>query len=143
MSRVDINTVLDRLHGEQLLTDRRMADTILAEMALVQPWYVRSMVGFGAWVASLMLIGFVAGLGLVECAVTIDELWPRPHHLGEKAVGGEGRGREGHSSAPTCTPPHRSRSCGRIVSIPLPPDHPSDPTLLRDPLGAHSVAQST
>ncbi len=64
MSKVDINAVLDRLHGERLLTDRTMADTILAEMALVQPWYVRTMVGFGAWLASLMLIGFFTGIGI-------------------------------------------------------------------------------
>ena len=29
-----------------------------------QPWYIRAMVGFGAWLASLLLIGFVAGFSL-------------------------------------------------------------------------------
>jgi hypothetical protein len=34
-------------------------------MSEVQPWYVRTMVGFGAWLASLLLIGFVASIGTI------------------------------------------------------------------------------
>ncbi len=29
-----------------------------------QPWYIRAMVGFGAWLASLLLIGFITGLSI-------------------------------------------------------------------------------
>jgi hypothetical protein len=36
------------------------------DAAADQPWYLRAMVGLGAWLASLLLIGFVGGLGLVN-----------------------------------------------------------------------------
>ena len=39
-------------------------DRILDAMTDVQPWYVGTMIGFGAWLASLLLIGFVAGIGI-------------------------------------------------------------------------------
>jgi len=65
-NRASLRQVVDTLAAEQLIDPdqaRRAAD--LAEtMSAVQPWFVRAMVGFGAWLASLMLVGFVATLGL-------------------------------------------------------------------------------
>lgn len=43
------------------------ADTVqqaIDALANVQPWYVRAMVGFGAWLASLLLIGFATSIGI-------------------------------------------------------------------------------
>ena len=38
-------------------------EAAIGRMAGIQPWYVRTMVGFGAWLASLLLIGFVGSIG--------------------------------------------------------------------------------
>lgn len=64
-SNVSLQDVLDRLGAENLLPDATAdrAATVIGNMSAVQPWYVRTMVGFGAWLASLLLIGFVAGIG--------------------------------------------------------------------------------
>jgi len=43
-------------------TNAQHAKLMLQEKAAVQPWYVRTMVGFGAWLASLLLVGFFVGL---------------------------------------------------------------------------------
>jgi len=59
-----LGKVLDRLHAEGHIGNRALAEKMLARIESVQPWYVRTMVGFGAWLASLMLIGFVVGLSL-------------------------------------------------------------------------------
>jgi len=63
--RVPLATVVDALIAEGLVqTDRQDVASALDAMASVPPWYVRGMVGFGAWLASLLLIGFVAALGI-------------------------------------------------------------------------------
>ena len=43
---------------------REAGEPRLARLDDDTPWYVRAMVGFGAWVASLLLIGFVASFSL-------------------------------------------------------------------------------
>jgi len=62
-----------RLTLEQLLAALREEHLIAADADPLasdsqrpepQPWYIRAMVGFGAWVASLLLIGFIAGLSI-------------------------------------------------------------------------------
>ncbi len=62
-----------RLTLEQLLAALREENLIPADADPLdtgsprpeqQPWYIRAMVGFGAWVASLLLIGFVTGLSV-------------------------------------------------------------------------------
>ncbi len=65
MTHVDVGMILERLHDEGLLPDRARANELMVGMDVVQPWYVRTMVGFGAWLASLMLMGFVVGLGTI------------------------------------------------------------------------------
>ena len=43
------------------------ADTVqraIDAIADVQPWYVRTMIGFGAWLASLLLISFATSIGI-------------------------------------------------------------------------------
>ncbi|MDZ7645453.1 MAG: DUF4401 domain-containing protein [Woeseiaceae bacterium] len=67
MSRpASLEAVLDGLQAEERLTGPAVADgrALIERLHGVQPWYVRTMVGFGAWLASLLLIGFVAGFGL-------------------------------------------------------------------------------
>jgi hypothetical protein len=64
MSRPDIGDVLDQLHSEGLLPGPVDAEALLSRMELTQPWYVRAMVGFGAWFASLMLISFIVGMSV-------------------------------------------------------------------------------
>ncbi|MDN5782398.1 MAG: DUF4401 domain-containing protein, partial [Luteimonas sp.] len=41
------------------------AEALLDRLQDTQPWYVRSMVGIGAWLASLLLIGFVASMSVL------------------------------------------------------------------------------
>jgi len=41
------------------------AQTALAELEHQQPWYVRAMVGVGAWLASLLLVTFIGGVNLL------------------------------------------------------------------------------
>lgn len=67
MSRVSLEQVVEELRAERLLPDdaAAKADALLGQLRAVQPWYVRAMVGFGAWLASLLLIGSVAGLGIL------------------------------------------------------------------------------
>jgi hypothetical protein len=40
------------------------AEAFVESRTFLQPWYIRTMVGFGAWLASLLLIGFVAGFAI-------------------------------------------------------------------------------
>jgi hypothetical protein len=47
------------------------AGALIEQLRSAQPWYVRTMVGFGAWLASLFLIGFVAGLGMAVGGLTV------------------------------------------------------------------------
>ncbi len=69
MSRVDVSLqdVLNGLQDEGLLPDATAdrATDLIENMHSIQPWYIRTMVGFGAWLASLLLIGFVASIGFV------------------------------------------------------------------------------
>ena len=61
--RVFLEDIVATLRTEGLLDDEAIesASQRIASMSEVQPWYIRAMVGFGAWLASLLLIGFVAG----------------------------------------------------------------------------------
>lgn len=54
--------VIDQLAAEQLLAgdDLQSAIAYVEDRPVQQPWYIRTMVGFGAWLASLLLIGFVS-----------------------------------------------------------------------------------
>jgi hypothetical protein len=67
MSResVSLQQVVDGLQAEGLLSEDAQARSaaFLSAIADVQPWYIRTMVGFGAWLASLLLIGFVSSIG--------------------------------------------------------------------------------
>jgi hypothetical protein len=60
-----LQQVVDGLRSEGLLPEDS-EDTIaefFEKLRDTQPWYIRTMVGFGAWLASLLLIGFVASIG--------------------------------------------------------------------------------
>jgi len=63
---VSLEDVINGLRSENLLTDGAAdrASGLIATMHAVQPWFIRAMVGFGAWLASLLLISFVVGLSL-------------------------------------------------------------------------------
>ena len=65
-ANVSLEDVLTGLRSENLVPveagDR--AASLIDSMHAVQPWFIRVMVGFGAWLASLLLIGFVVGLSL-------------------------------------------------------------------------------
>ena len=64
-AKVSLQEVVDGLRAEDLLPDEAADRTtaVIANMHAVQPWYIRTMVGFGAWLASLLLIGFVGSFG--------------------------------------------------------------------------------
>lgn len=64
--KTTLDDVIDRLAAEGLISAElhTEAETYLAHRRAIQPWYIRAMVGFGAWLASLLLIGFVAGLSI-------------------------------------------------------------------------------
>lgn len=57
-----VETLRNEGHLDSALVEA--AEPRLARLDDATPWYVRAMVGFGAWVASLLLIGFVAGFSL-------------------------------------------------------------------------------
>ena len=65
---VSLQALVDGLSAEGLLPE--VADKELTrfmhQLQEVQPWYIRTMVGFGAWLASLLLIGFVGSIGLAN-----------------------------------------------------------------------------
>ncbi len=65
-AKITLEDVVAGLQEEGLLADEQMdrSKSVLATMQSVQPWFIRVMVGFGAWLASLLLIGFVGGLSL-------------------------------------------------------------------------------
>lgn len=65
--------LLDALQAEGLLegSATARAAALLDRLGDAQPWYVRTMVGLGAWLASLLLIGFVAGFGLALGASSV------------------------------------------------------------------------
>lgn len=62
-----LDDVLTALAAERLLPDdwRASATEALAQLETTPPWYVRFMVGAGAWLASLLLIVFVTGINLL------------------------------------------------------------------------------
>ncbi len=62
--KVTLSDVLDGLVESHKITQETAgrAKLMLQRKAAVQPSYVRAMVGFGAWLASLLLIGFFIGL---------------------------------------------------------------------------------
>ncbi|MEJ2453697.1 MAG: DUF4401 domain-containing protein, partial [Candidatus Thiodiazotropha sp.] len=62
---ITLAQVLDGLRAEQLTQAGDDALAYLDRRPAPQPWYVRAMVGFGAWLASLMLIGFVTSLSMI------------------------------------------------------------------------------
>jgi hypothetical protein len=62
MSQTSLSKLVDQLHIEGYVSDRATAERVLNNAAFTQPWYVRAMIGFGAWLASLMLISFIFGL---------------------------------------------------------------------------------
>lgn len=64
MSQTSLSKLIDQLHVEGYVADRALAEKVLNRMDVAQPWYVRAMVGFGAWLASLMLISFIVGLSV-------------------------------------------------------------------------------
>src|SRR5690606_27206593 len=70
---VSLEEVVAGLRSEGRLTDAAAAraDALLEQFEAVQPWYVRAMVGFGAWIASLFVIGGVAGLSVAVGGVTL------------------------------------------------------------------------
>ena len=67
---VKLRQVVDGLRSEGLLPENS-DDTVVAffeNLHETQPWYIRTMVGFGAWLASLLLIGFVGSIGFAADA---------------------------------------------------------------------------
>jgi len=62
-----VREVLSELAAKGHLDDnwQERATTALAKMDEPQPWYIRTMIGFGAWLASLLFISFVLGVSLV------------------------------------------------------------------------------
>lgn len=61
---ITLDHLIDTLQSENLLIADDDTLTDLHKRTVPQPWYIRTMVGFGAWLASLLLIGFVASLSL-------------------------------------------------------------------------------
>jgi hypothetical protein len=68
--KVKLQQVIDGLRTEGLLPENS-DDTVAVlfeNLHETQPWYIRTMVGFGAWLASLLLIGFVGSIGFAADA---------------------------------------------------------------------------
>ncbi|MBT8122303.1 MAG: DUF4401 domain-containing protein [Gammaproteobacteria bacterium] len=65
-SQATLRRIFDRLHDEGLTGEREAgaASDYLESRSFIAPWYIRTMVGFGAWLASLLLIGFIAGFSI-------------------------------------------------------------------------------
>lgn len=61
--KMTVTDVINQLAADDLLDEagKARAEAFVESRNFVQPWYIRTMVGFGAWLASLLLIGFVAG----------------------------------------------------------------------------------
>lgn len=58
-----LQQIIDDLRTEALLPEAADDAVYSESIREVQPWYIRTMVGFGAWLASLLLIGFVGSIG--------------------------------------------------------------------------------
>jgi hypothetical protein len=63
---MSLQDIAARLTEEGLLPadNSGQAAALVASLSGVQPWYVRAMVGFGAWLSSLLIIGFIGSIGL-------------------------------------------------------------------------------
>ena len=60
-----LGDIIDQLAREgHIDIDSPAVSAYLHGIKVAQPWYVRTMVGFGAWLASLLLIGFVSSMGV-------------------------------------------------------------------------------
>lgn len=72
-SVVSLENVIDGLRQDSLISDEQVAQAgrFIEGLRAVQPWYVRAMVGFGAWLASLLLIGFVGGFSVAVGGVIL------------------------------------------------------------------------
>ncbi len=68
--RMKLQQVVDGLRSEGLLPEssENTVTAFLESLHETQPWYIRMMVGFGAWLASLLLIGFVGSIGFAADA---------------------------------------------------------------------------
>ncbi|MDH3588692.1 MAG: DUF4401 domain-containing protein [Gammaproteobacteria bacterium] len=44
----------------------QVSDDALSVLDESQPWFVRALVGFGAWIASILLLTFIFGLGMIS-----------------------------------------------------------------------------
>ena len=66
--RANFQDVFSQLANDNLLDSdwEQQVRELIAREHNEQPWYVRVMVGFSAWLASWMLIGFVVGAAIVE-----------------------------------------------------------------------------
>lgn len=60
----DLFGLCTRLHAEGLIAEdwRERLRATTSDPHARSPWYVRAMIGFGAWLASLLLIGFIFGI---------------------------------------------------------------------------------
>ncbi|ANO51620.1 DUF4401 domain-containing protein [Woeseia oceani] len=65
-TRISLLDVVSQLATEGLLDEdgKARADAFVASRSFSQPWYIRTMVAIGAWLASLLLISFVTGFTL-------------------------------------------------------------------------------
>ncbi len=63
-----LRKIVDDLQSEGLLSEDVDKTTYFENRQELQPWYIRTMVGFGAWLASLLLIGFVGSIGFAADA---------------------------------------------------------------------------
>ncbi|MCU7844449.1 MAG: DUF4401 domain-containing protein [Candidatus Thiodiazotropha sp. (ex Monitilora ramsayi)] len=70
-AQVTLQDIVTRLQAENLLDADDVSLAYLQHPPQSQPWYIRTMVGFGAWLASLLLIGFVTSFTLVMDGGTI------------------------------------------------------------------------
>lgn len=61
--KMTVIDVIRQLAADDLLDEagKARAEAFVESRNFLQPWYIRTMVGFGAWLASLLLVGFVAG----------------------------------------------------------------------------------
>jgi len=68
--RVELQQVVNGLRSEGLLPENSddTVAVIFEKLHETQPWYIRTMVGFGAGLASLLLIGFVGSGGFAADA---------------------------------------------------------------------------
>lgn len=62
-----IQMVLSEMQDAGLLEPgwENQAESALTKMDETQPWYIRAMIAFGAWLASLMFISFILGMSLI------------------------------------------------------------------------------